>query len=311
MQENKHMKTITKLIYTAFAVLSLAIGAVTANATAGDLFASTTAQGPDLVFRDSRGGLSVINQDGSGSTKIFSSGAYPEWGPGGSGTQANPYKVVYEPSPGSGVIGLAGVYLDSRGKPVAANISSISAAFAAFWPTYSPAGDRVAFVESRPNNNAAISSIATDGSNEIEHYAAPVGSTLFDPVYSPDGSKIAFIEFVINGSTASVKEVDMLGNVTTLVAPGTFARIWSIDISSNQKLGMEVSDGNNHYKVYTLDLSTPGANPIYIADGEGVAFSPDGSKIAYTGIGGRNLYIFDGSSSSLIFRGFADEPDWR
>jgi hypothetical protein len=74
---------------------------------------------------------------------------------------------------------------------------------------------------------------------------------------------------------------------------------------------MEVSDGNNHYKVYTLDLSTPGTNPVYIADGEGVAFSPDGSKIAYTGIGGKNLYIFNGSSSSLILRGFVDDPDWR
>ena len=313
-EQNKMKTTVTKLIYTALAVLSLAIGAVTIDAASGDLLASINAnsKGPDLVFRNSGGGLSVVNQDGSGSTQILRSGAYPEWGRGGSGTQADPYKLVYEPSPGSGVIGLAGVYLDSRGKPVAGNIRSISAAFAAFWPTYSPAGDRVAFVESRPNNNAAISSIATDGSNEIEQYAAPVSSTLLDPVYSPDGSKIAFIEYAIgNPSTASVKEVDMLGNVITLVASGTFAGIWSIDLSSNQKLGMEVSDGNNHYKVYTLDLSTPGANPVYIADGEGVAFSPDGSNIAYTGIGGRNLYIFNGSSSSLTLRGFADDPDWR
>jgi WD40 repeat protein len=306
------VKTITKLIYTAFGVLSLAIGAVTANAAASDGFASTSAQGPDLVFRNSGGGLSVVNQDGSGSTQILRSGSGAEWGPGGSGTQADPYKLVYQPAPGCGAINLAGVYLDSRGKPVIGNISSINAAFGACWPTYSSAGDRVAFVESRPNNNPAISSIATSGSNEIVHYAPPVGSTVLDPVYSPDGSKIAFIEYVMgNASTASVKEVDLLGNVTTLVPSGSFGGIWSIDLSSNQKLGMEVSDGNNHYKVYTLDLSTPGANPVYIADGEGVAFSPDGSKIAYTGIGGRNLYIFNGSSSSLILRGFAGEPDWR
>jgi Tol biopolymer transport system component len=313
VKENKHMKTkLTKLICAVVSVIGLATGAVTANAGPGDLFASMKAngQGPDLVFRNSGGGLSVVNEDGSGSTQILRSGPEPEWGPGGSGTQADPYKLVYEPS--SGVIGLADVYLDSRGKPVARNISTISAAFGAFWPTYSPAGDRVAFVESRPNNYATISSIATNGSNEIEHYAAPVGSTLFDPVYSPDGSKIAFIEYTIgNPSTASVKEVDMLGNVTPLVPPGSFNGIWSIDLSSNQKLGMEISDGNNHYKVYTLDLSTPGANPVYIADGEGVAFSPDGSKIAYTGLNGKNLYVFDGSSSRLILRGFVDDPDWR
>jgi Tol biopolymer transport system component len=304
------MKTITKLIYTAFAVLSLAIGAVTANATASDLFASSSGQGPDLVFRNSGGGLSVVNQDGSGSTQILRSGAYPEWGPGGSGTQADPYKLVYQPAPGCGAINLAGVYLDSRGKPVAGNISSINAAFGACWPTYSPAGDRVAFVEARPNNNPTISSIATNGSNEIVHYAPPVGSTVIDPVYSPDGSKIAFIEYVMgNASTASVKEVDMLGNVTTLVPPGSFNGIWQIDLSSNQKLGMVVSD--NPEKVYTLDLSTPGANPLYVADGARVTFSPDGSKIAYTGVGGKNLYVFDGSTSSLILRGFVGNPDWR
>jgi hypothetical protein len=295
------MKTkLTKVIY-AVALVIQTIGAVTANAA-----------GPDLVFRNSGGGLSVVNQDGSGSTQILRSGAYPGWGPGGSGTQANPYKLVYQPAPGCGAINLADVYLDSRGKPVVGNISTINAAFGACWPTYSPAGDRVAFVESRPNNNPAISSIAINGSNEIVHYAAPIGSTVIDPVYSTDGSKIAFIEFVMgNGSTASVKEVDMLGNVTTLVPSGSFGGIWSIDLSSNQTLGMEVSDGNNHYKVYTLDLSTPGANPVYIADGEGVAFSPNGSKIAYTGIGGKNLYVFDGSRSSLILRGFVGDPDWR
>src|ERR1043166_1986258 len=237
------MKTITKLIHTAFAALSLAIGAVTANAGPGDLLASINAngQGPDLVFRNTGGGLSVVNQDGSGSTQILRSGAYPEWGPGGSGTQVDPYKLVYQPAPGCGAINLAGVYLDSRGKPAVENISSINAAFGACWPTYSPAGDRVAFVEARPNNNPAISSIATDGSTEIVHCAPPVGSTVIDPVYSPDGSKIAFIEFVMgNGSTASVKEVDMLGNVTTLVESGSFAGVWAITFSSNQKLGMEV-----------------------------------------------------------------------
>src|SRR5437762_11033670 len=109
------MKTITKLIYTVFAVLSLAIGAVTATAGPGDLFASINAngQGPDLVFRNSGGGLSVVNQDGSGSKQILSSGAYPAWGPGGSGTQADPYKLVYQPAPVCGAVNLAGVYLDS------------------------------------------------------------------------------------------------------------------------------------------------------------------------------------------------------
>jgi sugar lactone lactonase YvrE len=41
----KHMKTITKLIYAAFAAVTLAIGAVTANGAVGDLFVSINGDG--------------------------------------------------------------------------------------------------------------------------------------------------------------------------------------------------------------------------------------------------------------------------
>jgi hypothetical protein len=40
MKGNKHMKTMTKFIYAAFAVVALATGAVTANGALNDLYAS-------------------------------------------------------------------------------------------------------------------------------------------------------------------------------------------------------------------------------------------------------------------------------
>ena len=40
MKENNHMKTITNIIYLAFAVGILATGALTADATPGDLIAA-------------------------------------------------------------------------------------------------------------------------------------------------------------------------------------------------------------------------------------------------------------------------------
>src|SRR5438552_3635119 len=42
---NKHMKTITKFIYAAFAVVTLAMGALTANGASGDLFVSINSTG--------------------------------------------------------------------------------------------------------------------------------------------------------------------------------------------------------------------------------------------------------------------------
>jgi sugar lactone lactonase YvrE len=64
---NKHMKIITKFIYAAFAAVTLAIGAVTANATVNDLFASINGTG------DNGGGF-IYQYTPSGVQSIFASG---------------------------------------------------------------------------------------------------------------------------------------------------------------------------------------------------------------------------------------------
>jgi sugar lactone lactonase YvrE len=61
------MKTITKLIYTAFAVVSLAIGAVTAQGAVNDLFASINGTG------DNGGGF-IYKYTSTGVQSIFVSG---------------------------------------------------------------------------------------------------------------------------------------------------------------------------------------------------------------------------------------------
>jgi hypothetical protein len=61
--ENKHMKTITKLLYLAFAVVSLAIGAVTAQGTPNDLFASVngdTQNGGGFIYEYNPAGVQSI-----------------------------------------------------------------------------------------------------------------------------------------------------------------------------------------------------------------------------------------------------------
>jgi hypothetical protein len=49
--KKKHMKAITKLIHSAFAVVSLAIGTVTANADPGDIFVGTSANGIGTIYK--------------------------------------------------------------------------------------------------------------------------------------------------------------------------------------------------------------------------------------------------------------------
>jgi hypothetical protein len=67
MKENKHMKTITKLIYAAFTVVSLALGAVTANGALNDLFASINGTG------DNGGGF-IYEYTPTGQQSLFASG---------------------------------------------------------------------------------------------------------------------------------------------------------------------------------------------------------------------------------------------
>jgi sugar lactone lactonase YvrE len=66
-ERKKHMKTITKFIYPAFAVVALAMGALTANGAPGDLFVSINSTGEN--------GTGSINQyKPSGQFRIFASG---------------------------------------------------------------------------------------------------------------------------------------------------------------------------------------------------------------------------------------------
>ena len=61
------MKTITKFIYAAFAAVTLAIGALTANAAVGDLFASVNGDGLN-------GGGFILQLTPTGVKSIFASG---------------------------------------------------------------------------------------------------------------------------------------------------------------------------------------------------------------------------------------------
>ena len=67
MKENKHMKTITKLIYSAFVVVVLAIGALTAQGALNDLFTTINGTGDN-------GAGSIYQYTPNGVQSIFASG---------------------------------------------------------------------------------------------------------------------------------------------------------------------------------------------------------------------------------------------
>src|SRR5438552_17571427 len=58
MKGNKHLKTITNIIYAALALVALAIGTLTANAAPGDIY--VTDQGAGIVYQFTPGGVGTI-----------------------------------------------------------------------------------------------------------------------------------------------------------------------------------------------------------------------------------------------------------
>ncbi len=75
-ERKKHMKRWTKLIYSVFAVVTLAIGVITANAATGDIFVSDSAEG--VIYKiapDGTGGVFVSGL-GNASGLAFDSAGY-------------------------------------------------------------------------------------------------------------------------------------------------------------------------------------------------------------------------------------------
>ena len=155
-----------------------------------------------------------------------------------------------------------------------------------FDPSWSPDGDKIAFVSFRDGpNNMEIYVMDADGSDETRLTETDSGDLDREPSWSPDGEKIAFI---------SDRDVDLPPDEI-----GDEAAVFTMD----------ADDGGDVDRLTDNDVSL-GSHPTWSPDGEKIAFSSDREDDQNV-----DIYEMDADDGSDVTRLTEDdeedtEPDW-
>jgi Tol biopolymer transport system component len=206
---------------------------------------------------------------------------------------------------------------------------AITANPAASWfPAWSPAGDRIAYVYELPSG-FQIWVIDADGSNN--HALMTKGHSLA-PAWSHDGKRIAFAHTESTNAAFKIWVMDPNGanahQVTSTTVPMTDENVprWSPD---GQRL-VYTSNERAHYEIWMTDLATPANRRVLtesyfdsslhaVIEQKVPAWSPDGAAIAYwAGVEAsdprpnlpRDVWIMnaDGGEQRRLVEG--DDPNW-
>jgi len=192
------MKTITKFVYLAFAIASLAIGAVTANGAVNDVFASVNG-----LFSANRAG-SIYHYTSTGVRSIFSSGLSR---PRGVAFDQFANLFVATNTSHNGTVSAAILKILPDGTQTTfANINGPSADFFATGVTFDSAGNLFVMVLDNTDPNAAstIYKFAPNGTQSTFGAVPGVGFGLaFDGagnLYAADGGDGIIYKFTSDGT---------------------------------------------------------------------------------------------------------------
>ncbi len=167
-----------------------------------------------------------------------------------------------------------------------------------FNPTWSPDGQRIAFISSWDGNNR-VYAINADGSGaqELTNLRADHES----PAWSPDGNRIAFSTNRDGNYEIYVMDADGSNptRLTSDVGEDSFPA-WSPD--SRQIVFSSNREGN--YELYVMNADGSNLTQLTTALGDDTfpAWSPDGTKITFTAYrdGNPEIYLMNANGSGVV-----------
>lgn len=289
---------------------------------------------PRIAFYGS-GVIQVMNSDGN---KLFTvadeswtdSYSNTAWGPGGDGTLANPYHVLFSTdyTRAGRLYVLAVVDVDTVGGVVAGrNHRMISTSEWAVHFAWSPLGDSIVVADGSPQYfPAELHLVAPDGTGEHTVYAAPDSESIRGPAWSADGRYIVFVEQP--GGSASrydtrgddIKIIDLSTRaVTLLVRFPANTMVRGVDWARKRRAlayatgpyGCGRPPKNCYDQVFLQELDSTlhrvGA-PVFIDKGRDPSWAPDDGALVYSGTG---LQRYDFATGRVTQLASGTDPDWR
>jgi Tol biopolymer transport system component len=268
-------------------------------------------------------GLAVVDADGSNQTTLLS-GGLPSWAPNGDGTASSPYSLVFEASP----CRMSRVDVVVNGATVQATdlaaFPTPSLATSACHPSWSPAGNEIAFGEGSvncPNNDCPRPSslwiMPADparASEAVAIYDAPFNVAVYWPTWSPGADYLAFVE--LNVDEFSIRVIDRSSGASWLIVDQTqFSFIRSLDWArrKNAIAFSAVPKKGGVQNVYIIDLDATAhaaaAARQVLRGASDPSWSPDDSRLVVVSGGLKILDLTTGRTS--IGLGNGTFPDWR
>ncbi|MGD8397920.1 MAG: DUF885 family protein, partial [Anaerolineae bacterium] len=188
-------------------------------------------------------------------------------------------------------------------------------------PTWSPDGQRVAFVRRLGQANHELFVMNADGSGATRLTDLP-DSVESEPAWSPDGTRLAFI----SNQRLSSLMVSGRFHVWVMNADGSDPRLladlggtnaspdWSPD---GRRIAFD-SNRDGNYEIYLIDAD--GCNPVNLTAHPGndvsPAWSPDGARIAFVSdrSGDQEIYVMDADGTNVtrltFVEGYDKSPAW-
>ena len=259
-----------------------------------------------------KGGLWVSDADGGNKTQIYNigGGAYfrPAWSPNGTGTQGDPYEILYR---ANWSIGKVRVYVKTDGKVARlGNPEILSTDVNYVGVEVSPGGDELMAVWHAIDGSSPFSRlvrVSPDFSSEVTVYTSGADLSVYGGAWNPSGTHVAFIEGSFD-SGAALKILDLgeesVDELCTFAEMGDPPRRVSWGRTSDQL----VFDING--TMYLLDDLSGSGTPVSLGPGYGPVFSPDDTKIVYDTRAGVYVKTLNPNEPDLSIGG-QWYADWR